>query len=479
MNRSVLIITPYFAPQSHAAVFRAYKLAKLLPRFGWKPYVLTVDRNYLYNEDRSLLDALPDEVEITTARHVEPTVRGLRMALGGRDRSFAALKARGPQAGESADPARPVAAGWMSGLYRHIRDSWINVPDPYWSWRGPAVRAGRALIHAHRIPIVYSTCMPFTAHEIGRTLRREGCRWVADFRDPATYAARMCSAVDRVYMIQRRIERDALREADAVTVLSSAYAMIFRDLHGELDRRPIHFIPTGLDEDLLDVEGPQPRTSGPFIVFAGEFLPEYGGMFLEAFAAALERAEVRQSGIKLLVVGQIGLNRSRLAPWLDRLGLSPHVEFRDHMPQAELYRLLRAARAGVLAPGREAHWWNNFAKMVDYIALRKPVLAVVPDPSEARTCLTRAGLGLFLDGDARANGDHLSRFLLGNLAGVRPDEDECDRYLATEQVRAFAGLFESLLSPSEENGPGPREARRDERAISMVEATARVPVEVR
>ncbi len=54
MNRSILIVTPYFAPQSHAAVFRAYKLAKLLPRFGWKPYVLTVDTNYLYNEDWSL-----------------------------------------------------------------------------------------------------------------------------------------------------------------------------------------------------------------------------------------------------------------------------------------------------------------------------------------------------------------------------------------------------------------------------------------
>ncbi len=51
MNKSVLIVTPFFAPQSHAAVFRAYKLAKYLPRFGWKPYVLTTDTNYKFNED--------------------------------------------------------------------------------------------------------------------------------------------------------------------------------------------------------------------------------------------------------------------------------------------------------------------------------------------------------------------------------------------------------------------------------------------
>ena len=51
MNRSVLIVTPFFAPQNHAAVFRAYKLAKYLPQFGWKPIVLTVDTQYEFNED--------------------------------------------------------------------------------------------------------------------------------------------------------------------------------------------------------------------------------------------------------------------------------------------------------------------------------------------------------------------------------------------------------------------------------------------
>ena len=59
MNRSVLIVTPFFAPQNHAAVFRAYKLAKYLPQFGWKPVVLTVDTQYEFNEDPALLSNFP------------------------------------------------------------------------------------------------------------------------------------------------------------------------------------------------------------------------------------------------------------------------------------------------------------------------------------------------------------------------------------------------------------------------------------
>src|SRR5690606_31683724 len=84
----VLMLVPYFAPQTHAAMFRAHKLAKYLPEHGFRPVVVTTDVNYLYNEDSGLLQELPDCVQVHRARHVEPTVRGVRMALGGRDRTF-------------------------------------------------------------------------------------------------------------------------------------------------------------------------------------------------------------------------------------------------------------------------------------------------------------------------------------------------------------------------------------------------------
>lgn len=53
MNKNILIITPFFPPQTHAAVFRAFKLVKYLKRTGWNPIVLTVNRNYLYPQIRN------------------------------------------------------------------------------------------------------------------------------------------------------------------------------------------------------------------------------------------------------------------------------------------------------------------------------------------------------------------------------------------------------------------------------------------
>ena len=90
-NKNVLIITPFFAPETHAAVFTAHKLVKYLKREGWNPIVLTVDVNYNYNEDGSLLEDLKD-VEIHRTKYIEPSLRGLYMWLTGKDRTFKTLK---------------------------------------------------------------------------------------------------------------------------------------------------------------------------------------------------------------------------------------------------------------------------------------------------------------------------------------------------------------------------------------------------
>lgn len=461
MNRSILIVTPYFAPQSHAAVFRAYKLAKLLPRFGWKPYVLTVDTNYLYNEDWSLTGALAPEVEVTTARYIEPTLRGLRMALGGEDRTFLAMKMRdavqfAPAEGEATGIRRK---GLSKKLRDYVRERWQHAPDAYWTWYGPAVRTARALIRDHQIPLVFTSANPYTCHRIGATLQQEGCRWIADLRDPHTYCHHMHSRYEAVFAQQRRLEETAVRRADALTVASSAIAMILSDTYGSEGARRARFIPTGLDEELLPPPGTERPRPFPYLLFSGEFLPDYGDGFLDVFAAALERPEVRALGMKLLVVGRLDVNGPRMMPLLRKAAIEDHVELIDHVPQEELYRLLHGAKAGVLLTARHFRWWCLYAKMVDYIAMRKPVVALVSDPSEARTRLNHAGLGVFLDGDRDRCASTLTDFLLGRAGRPDPVASECDRYLATAQVKSFVEIFEGLIG-SGRRADAPDEAGR-------------------
>jgi hypothetical protein len=441
MNRSVLIVTPFFAPQNHSAVFRAHKLAKYLPQFGWKPVVLTLDTQYEYNEDATLLTDLPSEVEVIRARYIEPTLRGIRMALGGRDRTFKATKPGNAMLRHERKAA--TNSSTVQRVYQALIMNLFQVPDVYWTWARAAIAIGKGILRDRGIGLVFTTAPPFSSLLVGQALQSAKVRWIADFRDPLAYTQRLSSDSFRIYRQQRIIVRDTLQNADAVTVAASSFSSIYFDMFGKRGADPV-FIPTGMDPELLPPAPSDSERRSPYLIFAGEYLADYDTAFLEAFASAVKQPEVQRTGIKLLVVGTLELNLIRLMPWIDKFELHAHVEFEDQKPQRDVYQLLSKAMAGVLIPGPRAYWWTTFAKMTDYIGMRKPVVAVVPDPSESRAALTRSRLGIFLDGSPENRAKILTGFLLGKHTLPSPDENECDRYTARHQVQSFVEVFESL-----------------------------------
>jgi len=327
--------------------------------------------------------------------------------------------------------------------YQHLLKNWLHIPDAYWTWARTATAAGKEIIRDRAISVVYTSSSPYSSLAVGRELQKTGVRWVADFRDPLGYSQKLANYAPRVYGSQRKIVLDALSNADAVTVLASSYGSIFRDLFGNKHADPI-FIPTGIDEGLLGSHEQDVSPQGTYLIFAGEYLPEYDTSFFEAFSRAVHQQEIAKMDVKLLVIGTLEINRKRLAPFIDKFKLHQQIDFADQMPQSQVYKLLRDACAGVLIPGTHAFWWTSFAKMTDYIGMRKPVLAVVPDPSEARTALTRSRLGIFMDGSPENRAKILTDFLLGKHKLTAPDENECERYTVRRQVQSFVELFESL-----------------------------------
>ena len=230
--------------------------------------------------------------------------------------------------------------------------------------------------------------------------------------------------------------------ADHVTGLSQSYGQIFYDLYGVEETR-FSFIPTGLDADYLgDVPTPQ---SGRYLLHVGEVMQDQSGYFYDVLQAAQARDPQAWGAMRLVFVGRREINEPLIRAQLARLPqVLARVEFIDHVPQAEVYALIRGAAACLLLPGPLRYWWNNFAKMVDYIALGAPVIADVPPISEARNELGKTGKAFFLDGEVTADAAALNAWLphcrdLPRLAYA-------DRYLARQQVAEFAQLLDRRLS---------------------------------
>src|SRR6266404_384479 len=65
VDRSVIIVSPYFPPSSLAGVHRARHLVKKLPEFGLKPVVLCVHEAFHEQKlDPDLASLVPSTVEI-------------------------------------------------------------------------------------------------------------------------------------------------------------------------------------------------------------------------------------------------------------------------------------------------------------------------------------------------------------------------------------------------------------------------------
>jgi len=441
----VLMLVPYFAPQTHAAMFRAHKLAKYLPQLGYRPVIVTADINYLYNDDPSLLAELPQEVEIHRARHVEPTLRGLRMALGGRDRTFASLKINGAPASSRPvnsmpQQGRSSASSWPGEVVR-ILGEW---PDRYWTWCLSARRLCRRLIKEQGIRLIYTSAVPVSPLAVASSLQREfKLKWVADYRDPVGYGKKHSARGVLASTIEQRMLVRAMDNADVVTGLAGSYGNIFFDLY-DLPESHYRFIPTGLDEDYLKQDTVIAHDPN-MILHVGEVMPNQSPYAYSVLARAYELAPETMANFRLVFVGRREINESRVAALTAAIPNWPYsVEFIDHVPQAELYKLLQCARVGLLIPGRQRYWWTNFAKMVDYLALGVPCIADVPPVSEVREELGKAGTGFFLVGDSvdMDAGALLSWFRSGCEVKA---SDYGRRYTAQHQAASFAAVFDEVL----------------------------------
>jgi hypothetical protein len=440
----ILIITPYFAPQTHAAMFRVHKLVKYLPEHGYKPIVLTTDINYLYNENSELLNELPDCVEIIRTRHVEPSMRGLRMALGGRDRTFKATKSIAnnlnvTSVGPIAVKRNPVKS-FLSSLYSMITQFLYNIPDAHWTWALSSRKTAEKLIKQYDIKLMYTTANPYSHLGLASRLKEKfDLKWLADFRDPCGYGYKNGVNSYIGLKLQRHLLSDTFARADKISGLAETYSAIFSDLYG-LDDSKYSFIPTGVDDAYLPEPGQITNEYSNQIIFAGEVMPEQNDYIFEV----IQELAVTQS-IGFTFIGREEVNRPIVEALIARLpNWNVPVNFIDHLPQQVLYQTLRSAKACILAPGSNRYWWTNFAKMVDYIALAIPVIADVPILSEARKELTRAGLGFFLEHESIEQDASRLQSWFENIESSDTENDYRKRYLASSQVAAFAALFDEL-----------------------------------
>src|SRR5882724_4420579 len=188
-DRTVLLIAFHFPPlQGSSGMQRTLRFAQHLPKFGWRPIVLTVNLG-AYD---SVAQVKGNEVPADLAVH--------------RAFSFNAPKHLG-----------------LFGRYPSI----VASPDRWATWRFWAVRKALKLIRQERVDAIWSTFPLATTHLIGMEVaRRSKLPWVAEFRDPMwQHDWPVEAAANRVW---RNLEQEIVVAADRLVFVAPSAVKMYQ-----------------------------------------------------------------------------------------------------------------------------------------------------------------------------------------------------------------------------------------------------------
>jgi glycosyltransferase involved in cell wall biosynthesis len=425
-ERKILLVSYYFPPLGGVGAFRAVKLARYLPRFGWRPYVLTPHPPYYYCIDPTLAEEMGPDVRVIRTESADPF------------RLFGRLRAA-PAASVTDGARRDPLFGRLTRGAKRI-NTWLFVPDNSVGWYPFAARAARRAVREEGIDLVYTINVPQTCHLIGRAAKRAtGVPWVADFRDAWTANPDLPAPTALHRSLNRTLERSVLREADGIVAVNDTIRGILLEQAG--GARPERFVTVHNGYDPEDFAGLPRNASDRFtMVFVGTFHRRTDPRLLLAPYRECIRSGAIPAGASRIVV--VGAQTHRAREAVRELGLEGEVEmtgFLSHrkslswMTSADL--LLQLIAAG---PGSEQ---VVSGKLYEYMAAGRPVLTIGP-PGEARDLVDRLRLGFFAE---VTRPDEVARSLASAYGRWRNGDPPPERDERGVEALSFGAQTEALL----------------------------------
>jgi glycosyltransferase involved in cell wall biosynthesis len=361
----LLLVTMYFPPAGGGGVQRPLKFATHLPALGIETHVLAPqDPKWVHRDDELVA---PTQAWVHRVRYLGPKGRLPAEELHGRE-----------------------------GLARVARQAGLTfrrvlVPDENVSWNLTAVPAAIRIVRREGIDVVVTTSPPTSVHLVGAAVKRAtGARWIADLRDSivANPHRRVESRLVRAKEATgERLARLVARNADAVTAVTD---LIGEELRARGARR-VETIANGCDFE--DFAGLEYRPGARFrLTHTGSF---FGRRSPRALLEALARTDAD------IVARFVGDFRSADRDWAERLDLGDRLELHPYLPRRRVLELQRDSEALLLlipeSGGRGRAVLS--AKVFEYLAAERPILAAVPPDGAAAALIRETGAGVVVAPD--------------------------------------------------------------------------------
>lgn len=412
--REVLFLAYYFPPLGMGGVQRTLKLVKYIPRWGWRPLVLTVKPIRYYASDVSLLNEVPTEAKVIRSGSLDP-FRIRTLFSDNPDHGFTEARSR----------------------FKPALD-WLAFPDFYLGWLPYAVSSGMATIRAHQVEAIMATAPPYTAHIAGGILAQiSALPLILDYRDAWTFESPRSFPTRLHLIINRFLETKTLSSAARVLTVNETIARGLRNAIPPSSGDKVQVLSLGYDPE--DFEKAHPIQPLKFrISHVGTLIGERSPKpLLQALQCLIKcHPELR----KVIEVRFVGNTRSEDREMIRQAGLEDIVSCIPYLPHEQSVSELLSAHVLYLVIGAQEGETISTGKLYEYLGARKTILASAPSCEAARTIQeTKAG-SVFHPDDSEGLAQEIFRLYSlhreGKLSG--PSFDAVRRYDRRELAHELA-----------------------------------------
>jgi glycosyltransferase involved in cell wall biosynthesis len=430
--KKILIITYYWPPSGGAGVQRILKFCKHLPLLGYKPYVVTVDEKVASYPaiDNTFEKDIPDEVEVARTDTFEPF--NIYSKLIGR-------KSIPTGFSNESDP------GFMQKITRFIRGNFF-IPDARRGWVKYAIREAEKIIEREKINTVICTSPPHSVQLCGLYLKKKyGIKWIADLRDPWTdiYYYDEFFHMPFAKVADSILERKILENSDAIVTVSNDLKRLFLSKSKKISASKLHVIPNGFDED--DFAGIEGNPGKDFIIsYTGTLADSYDPeIFLYGLRSAIEKTK----GIRI-ILHLIGNPSESVMKKAEEMSIADNVKFTPTVTHEKSVQMLMDSDALLLLiPNVKNDKGILTGKLFEYLASRKPVIAVGPVDGDAAMILKECNAGkMFSRNEEDKIADYISELAQRKLNNedVSNDDESFKKYSRRAQAEELSKIIQEL-----------------------------------
>lgn len=380
--KKVLIITYYWIPSGGAGVQRWVKFAKYLRQYGWEPIIYTPENPEYPSIDHSFEKDIPADITVLKTPIWEPY------------NVYRSLTGKKNQAINAGFISENKKQGWKDKLSIWIRGNFL-IPDPRRFWIKPSVRFLSDYLKENPVDAVITTGPPHSMHLIGMGLKKNfpSLPWVADFRDPWTNIdfykdLNLTWLADKIH---HKLEREVIQNADTVLVVSSGMEEEF----APMKPKKLQVITNGYDES--DVQTGTLALDAKFSISHIGTLnaarnPRIVWKVLSEICA--ENIDFKKD-LQIQLVGKVDFS---VLEDIQSYGLQEQLLKIDYLSHSEAIAKQNSSQVLMLLINQSGNAKGILTgKFFEYLAAKRPILAVGPTDGDAAVVLNETGAGVIVD----------------------------------------------------------------------------------